>query len=469
MGAPRGRTAFQANLPLSPALSPEGERKVVDRAVSDHPAVQAQLDRLAAVSPGGNVLGLDRIARLLERLGNPERSPPPVLHVAGTNGKGSTCAFLRAAIEAAGLKAHVYTSPHLVRFNERIRIAGRLIDDEALAALLAETIDAAAGLEVSFFEATTAAAYLAFARTAADATVVEVGLGGRLDATNVVPQPIVCGIAQLGLDHQAFLGSRIEQVAAEKAGIAKPGVPLVTHHYPPAIADRIGETAAEAGALWLSRGAAWEASVYQKQLHYRDARGRLDLPLPRLRGAHQAMNAALAVAMLRHQRALLVPESALRAAMGWADWPARLQRLAPGALQAFLPREAELWLDGGHNPAAARAVSDYFRAYVPAERPFHIVFGLLANRDPGGLLKPFQGRPLTFHPVPIEGHEHHEPAALARAAKESGLSAVAAAGVEDALGWIARHADRARPPIVLVFGSLYLAGEVLRKNGQVPG
>jgi dihydrofolate synthase/folylpolyglutamate synthase len=440
----------------------------LDRATSDSPAVQAQLDRLAAFSPGADTLGLERICALLARLGKPERRLPTVLHVAGTNGKGSTCAFLRAAIEAAGLAAHVYTSPHLVRFNERIRLAGKLIEDEALAALLAETLDAADGMEVSFFEVTTAAAFLAFSRTPADACIVEVGLGGRLDATNVVPAPAVCGIAQLGLDHQAFLGDRIEQVASEKAGIAKKDVPLVTHHYPSAVADRIGEAASKAGAHWLPRGGTWDASVYQKQLHYRDAAGTLDLPLPRLRGSHQAMNAALAVAMLRHQQALRVPEIALKAAMGWADWPARLQRLAAGPLHALLPADSELWLDGGHNPAAARAVADYFRAHVPADRPFHIVFGLLANKDVAGVLRPFQGRSVTFHPIPVKAHEHHAPADLARAAGESGLSAVPAAGVEEALRWIARHADRARPPIVLVFGSLYLAGEILKKNEQAP-
>ena len=439
-----------------------------DRAVSDHPGVQAQLDRLASLSPGADTLGLERVAALLERLGNPQRALPPLLHVAGTNGKGSTCAFLRAAVEAAGKTAHVYTSPHLVRFNERIRLAGKLIDDEVLAALLDETLDAADGMEISFFEATTAAAFLIFSRVRADACIVEVGLGGRLDATNVVPRPIACGIAQLGLDHQQFLGSRIEGVAAEKAGIAKKGVPLLTQHYPRSIAVRIGEEAGKACAVWLPKGGDWDATVDQGRLHYRDRRGALDLPLPRLHGSHQAMNAALAVAMLRHQDTLTVPEGALRAAMGWADWPGRLQRLAPGPLLDLLPRDSELWLDGGHNPAAARAVADYFRGHVPADRPFHIVFGLLANKDAPGVLKPFGGRSTTFHPVPVEGHPHHSPAALATVAKELGLSAVPAARVEDALDWIARHADRARPPIVLILGSLYLAGEVLGKNGQMP-
>src|SRR5579875_3754913 len=304
----------------------------MDHAISDHPRVQRQLDRLATLSPGTDTLGLERISELLDRLGNPERSLPPVLHVAGTNGKGSTCAFLRAAIEAAGLKAHVYTSPHLVRFNERIRIAGRLIDDDRLADLLEEALDAAEAIQPSFFEVTTAAALLAFARAPADACIVEVGLGGRLDATNVIPAPVVCGIAQLGLDHQQFLGNRIEDVAGEKAGIAKQNVPLVTQHYPDRLANRIGEAVRRADAVWLPRGGMWDASVQQGKIHYRDEKGALDLPLPRLPGAHQAMNAALAVAMLRHQEAVAVREPALRAAMGWAEWPARLQRLGPGPL-----------------------------------------------------------------------------------------------------------------------------------------
>ena len=442
---------------------------VADRAVSDSPLVQRQLDRLALLSPGTDTLGLDRITKLLGRLGNPERALPPVFHVAGTNGKGSTCAFLRAAIEASGRKAHVYTSPHLVRFNERIRLAGTLIDDDLLAALLAETLDAADGIGPSFFEATTAAAFLAFSRVPADACIVEVGLGGRLDATNVIPAPAVCGIAQLGLDHQFFLGSRLDGIAAEKAGIAKPGVPLFTQHYPERIADRVAKTAAAAGATWLPRGGKWDATLYQRRLHYRDDRGKLDLPLPRLHGSHQVMNAALAVAMLRHQDALPIPDSALRAAMGWAEWPARLQQMAAGPLHALLPRDSELWLDGGHNPAAARAIADFFRGHVPAGRPFHIVFGLLDNKDAAGVLKPFRDRAITLHSVPVPGHAHHSPATLAAAARDAGLHAVPAADVEGALGWISRHADRANPPVVLILGSLYLAGEVLRKNDQAPG
>jgi dihydrofolate synthase/folylpolyglutamate synthase len=384
--------------------------------------------------------------------------------VAGTNGKGSTCAFLRAAIEAAGLTVHVYSSPHLVRFNERIRLAGRLIGDEALAAILAQALEAADGMEISFFEATTAAAFLAFARAPADACIVEVGLGGRLDATNVVPAPLACGIAQLAHDHHAFLGETLEGIAAEKAGIAKSGVPLLTQVYPPAIAARVGEIATAAGAIWLPRGGAWDA-VAGAHFAYRDEWGTIEAAPPELSGTHQAMNAALAIAMLRHQDVLDVPEPALKAALKWAEWPARLQCLAPGPLCDLLPVGAELWLDGAHNPAASRAVADHFRG---TERPFHLVIGLLANKDAAGVLHPFRGRSLTVHAVPVPEHEHYPPADLAVAAREAGMSAMAAPGVADALGWIARHADRARPPVVLVMGSLYLAGAVLEANNQAP-
>ncbi len=441
----------------------------MDKAVSANPAVRAQLDRLAALSPGSDRLGLERITTLLARLGDPPLALPPVLHVAGTNGKGSTCAFLRAAIEAAGLDVHVYSSPHLVRFNERIRIAGRLIEDEALARLLDEVLNAADDREVSFFEATTAAAFLAFARAPASACILEVGLGGRLDATNVVPRPAVCGIAELGIDHQAFLGDRIEQIAAEKAGIARPGVPLVTQLYPKRVAERIERSAEAAGAIWLPRGRDWEAEVQDGEIAYRDRNGVLYLPSPRLPGTHQAMNAALAAAMIRHQDAIDIPPSALRAATGWADWPARLQLLPSGPLASILPDGSECWLDGAHNPNAARALAHFFRERVPPGRPFHLVCGLLANKDASGILRAFRHRSLMFHAVPVPGHDHHDPQALAAAARDAGIdSSVAAADVADALAWIARHSDRARPPVILIVGSLYLAGAVLEANGPLP-
>ena len=441
---------------------------MADHARSEDPAVQHQLDRLAALSPGRDTLGLERVQALLDRLGNPEQALPPVFHVAGTNGKGSTCAFLRAALEAAGHKVHVYTSPHLVRFNERIRLAGRLIEDEALAHYLGRVLDIAEDIAPSFFEVTTAAAFLAFSEVPADACVIEVGLGGRLDATNVIAAPLVTGIAQLGMDHQAFLGDKPEQIAAEKAGIAKPGVPLVTQRYAGATADIVAAVATKAGAELYPRGGSWDAAPYQGELHYRDLEGRVDLPLPRLAGTYQAQNAGLAIAMLRHQSALAVPPAAMRAAMGWAEWPARMQPLGPGPLRDLLPKDAELWLDGGHNPAAARVVADHLRAVVPAGQPLHLVMGLLANKDSAGVLRAFAGRHATLHAVPVPDHEHHAPADLAAMAKQAGLTARHAHDVADALSWIGRHADRAEPPYVLILGSLYLAGDVLRENEQLP-
>lgn len=439
-----------------------------DFAVSDHPGVQAQLDRLARLGPGRDTLGLERISTLLARLGNPERQLPPVFHVAGTNGKGSTCAFLRAGLEAAGHQVHVYTSPHLVRFNERIRLAGKLIEDDALASLLDEVLSVAADLTISFFEVTTAAAFLAFSRIPADACVIEVGLGGRLDATNVIPRALVTGIAQLGLDHQAWLGEKIEQVAAEKAGIARPDVPLLTHLYPRRAADAVGKVAADAGAVWLPRGGKWDALATGGRLAYRDGQGELDLPLPRLAGSHQAANAGLAVAMLRHQDALSVPPASLKAMMGWAEWPARLQLLGAGPLHALLPEGSRLWLDGAHNPAAARAVAAFLDGQSFTGREVHLVCGILANKDAYGVLRPFVGSPVMIHPVPVPGHDHHAPEALAAEARKLGLSALPAANVEEALASIARLAEPAQPPAVLIMGSLYLAGTVLKANDQLP-
>jgi dihydrofolate synthase/folylpolyglutamate synthase len=434
----------------------------MDFARSAHPAVQAQLDRLAQLSPPGDRLGLERITRLLDRLGRPQDALPPLFHVAGTNGKGSTCAFLRAALEASDRSVHMFTSPHLVRFNERIRIAGRLVEDEPLAGLLEEVLDASGGIEPSFFEVTTAAAFLAFARASADACIVEVGLGGRLDATNVVDRPLVCGITDLAIDHQQFLGRRMADIAAEKAGIAKPGAPLVTQLYPSAIAARIGEIAKAAGAPWLPRGGPWDAAASRGKLGYRDRAGTLDLPLPRLPGRHQAMNAALALAMLRHQDALPVPTGALNAAMGWADWPARLQRLAPGPLTKLLPKGSELWVDGGHNPSAARATAAHARRHFADGLPLTLVFASLASKDPKRMLEPFQGIAAEVRTVPIADHEFRAPEQLATLAAIMGFDASPHVALAEAL----RAIDT--PARVLIFGSLYLAGEALAANGQAP-
>jgi dihydrofolate synthase/folylpolyglutamate synthase len=345
-----------------------------------------------------------------------------------------------------------------VRFNERIRIAGRLVDDETLAALLAEVLDAGKGIEPSFFEVATAAAILAFARTPADACILEVGLGGRLDATNVIEQPLVTGIANLALDHQQFLGNGLTDIAAEKAAIAKRGVPLVTQLYAPAVTRRVQAVADANSADCLPRGRAWDAIVRHGRIEYRDKHGRLELPLPRLPGRHQAMNAALAVAMLRHQDKLRVPVSALTAAMGWADWPARLQHLASGPLVG----NREVWLDGGHNPSAARQIALWAKREFMDGRPLHLVFASLATKDPTGMLEPFRNLAAHVHAVPIPDHSCFSPDDLVDVATELGFAADAHDDVEDAL---ANAPPDAR---VLIFGSLYLAGTVLTANGQLP-
>ena len=435
---------------------------MADFARSADPAVQAELDLLSKLSPGGDQLGLDRITRLLDGLGRPQDQLPPVLHVAGTNGKGSVCAFLRAALQAAGLKVHVFTSPHLVRFNERIRVAGRLIEDDQLADLLREVREASGDIQPSFFEATTAVAFLAFARSPSDACIVEVGLGGRLDATNVIDRPLVCGITSLGLDHQQYLGKRVLDIAAEKAGIARANVPLVTQAYPERVAAVVAQAAQAAGARWLPRGGVWDASVRANALDYSDAAGELTLPLPRLPGRHQAFNAAQAVAMLRHQQALSVPASALNAAMGWADWPARLQRLPPGPLTGLLPLGSELWVDGAHNPSAARLVAEHVQHSWRDGRPMHLLFAALKSKDAAGILKPFAGIADTVHTLPIVDHDCREPKELAEMARSMGFEARPRESIGQALAAIRK------PARALVMGSLYLAGEALAANGTIP-
>jgi dihydrofolate synthase/folylpolyglutamate synthase len=444
-----------------------------DHASSADPAVQRQLDRLTMLSPGADILGLERITQLLARIGDPHLRLPPVLHVAGTNGKGSTCAFLRTAIEAAGLKAHVYSSPHLVRFNERIRLAGTLIDDVALAPLLAEVLDTGGDIGASFFEVTTAAAFLAFARTPADACVIEVGLGGRLDATNVVA-PIATGIAQLGIDHQAFLGDTAEAIAAEKAGIAKPGVPLVTMAYPPNIAQVVADAATRAGAPFLPEGQAWHYAVRDGAIDYADRRGSLELPLPSLAGPHQPGNLALATAILRHQDALRIPDSAFAEAARSTRWPARMQRLSPGPLTSLLPEGTEIWLDGGHNAAAAEAVAGTLARIATTASgvryPIALVLGMLANKDAAGLLAPLAPLLDSVTAVPVPGHEHHAPAEIARGAADLGVRHIATApDLPSALEGVARrHDPNGMPQIVLIAGSLYLAGTALDANAELP-
>ena len=429
---------------------------------SADPRVSALIARQATQYAGQDYLGLDRIRALLKRLDRPQDRLPPVFHVAGTNGKGSTCAFLRAGLEAAGKQVHAFTSPHLVRYNERIRISGKLIDDKLLADLMGRVLDANDDIGASLFEVNTAVAFLAFAQAPADACILEVGLGGRLDATNIIERPLVTGIASLGLDHQAFLGNRMVDVAGEKAGIAKRGVPLLTQLYPPALAERVAEVARQAGASWEPRGLHWDAIPRSGKLRYRDRYGELALPLPRLPGRHQAMNAALAVAMLRHQSAIEVPSAGLSAAMGWADWPARLQQLKAGPLVEMLPRGSELWIDGGHNPSAARLVAAHARRNWKDRLPLVLLFASLASKDAAGVLRPFRGIADQVLTLPIEGHECRTPEELAKMAGEMGFATRAHRSISDALIGLRKRAR------VLVFGSLYLAGEALSLNGSLP-
>ena len=444
---------------------------MADHAVSDHPAVQAQLDRLMALSPGRDVLGLERITELVRRLGNPHLEMPPVFHVAGTNGKGSTCAYLRAALEADGKSVHVFTSPHLVRFNERIRLAGTLIDDDTLARALEQVLDIGGDLNASFFEITTAAAFMLFATVPADACVIEVGLGGRLDATNVIRAPVACGIASLAIDHESFLlapdhdvpEDPLCRIAFEKAGIAKSGAPLITQHYRPAMNATIARVADKAGATHMPRGRSWDIAEYQGQLHYRDEAGRIELPMPRMHGAHQIANLGLAIAMLRHQLAVPLPEAALRAAPLWAQWPARMQRLEGGPLNAMLPGRT-LILDGGHNPDAGKALAEALRESRLAETGIDLVTGMLSNKDVTGFLKPLRPLIRSIRSLPVPGHEHHGPEVFADVARQWEIPHRSFTTIREALTDVA-----AGPPrTVLIAGTLYLAGQVLVANDQPP-
>ncbi len=414
----------------------------MDFARSTHPGVQAQLDRLSMVSPAGDRLGLDRIRDLLERLGRPQDRLPPVFHVAGTNGKGSTIAFLRAAIEQAGATVHVFTSPHLVRFNERIRISGKLIGDEELEALLTQVIGVGPDIQPSFFEVATAVALVAFSRTPADACILEVGLGGRLDATNVIDRPVVGGIASIAMDHQHYLGTTLAEVAGEKAAIAKPGVPLVSLAQPSEAEDAVIATAAARDAKLLLEGRDWIADPSL---------------MPALAGAYQGRNANLAWQMLRAQSALSVSEQDFRLGLAAAKWPARMQRLAHGPLAG----ERAVWLDGGHNPSAAEAVAGELRNLSGAG-PLHLVFASLQTKDPEGMLAPFAGLVAAVHCVPIPGHDFVDPVELQAIATGLGFAADTHDGVAGALAHVPQRAR------TLIFGSLYLAGTVLGLNDQAP-
>lgn len=415
------------------------------------------LERMMTLHPKVIDLTLGRVERLLAALGNPERAIPPVIHIAGTNGKGSTQAMIRAGLEAGGDKVHAYTSPHLARFHERIRLAGELISEELLTQLLDECVTANGPDEITFFEITTCAAFLAFARVPADWTLLEVGLGGRLDATNVVDRPRLTIITPVSMDHEAFLGDTLPKIAGEKAGIIKRGVPVIVGpQHPDGLAVIEAKAAAMGAAPWVF-GQHWNVWEERGRLIYQDENGLLDLPLPNLPGPHQVQNAGAAIAALRM---LGRDEAACEAAVTNAYWPARMQRLRQGPLVDLAPK-VELWLDGGHNPAGGEAVAATL-ARMP-KRETHLICGMLNTKDVTGYMRPLAPQVTKLHAVSIPGEKNTLSAETTRdAARAAGMEADTAGSVAEALAGIAAMSPDAR---VLICGSLYLAGTVLRENG----
>ncbi|HEY1981029.1 MAG TPA: folylpolyglutamate synthase/dihydrofolate synthase family protein [Xanthobacteraceae bacterium] len=433
--------------------------------------IDAILARLLALHPKRIDLSLDRIERLLAALDHPERRLPPVIHVAGTNGKGSTIAFMRAILEAAGQRVHVYTSPNLVRINERFRIGqeggGKFIGDAELGAALAECEAKNGDAPITVFEMETAAGFLLFSRHPADVLLLEVGLGGRLDATNVVERPLASVITRLSLDHHEFLGNSLVEIAAEKAGILKRDVPAVVTGQAREALTVIERQAARLRAPLSIAGEHWTATEERGRLVYQDDNGLLDLPAPKLYGRHQFENAGAAVAALRVS-GLKLPAAAFEAGMTRVDWPARMQRLSHGRLADLIPSDCELWLDGGHNvdggQAIAAALADLEER---VSRPLVLIVGMLSTKDSAGFLKNFSGLARRVMTVPIHQDKAAPAGALADVASSVGIPAIARDDIESAIA-IAGKLDLQPAPRILITGSLYLAGEVLAANGTLP-
>ena len=403
-------------------------------------------------------LTLDRVWRLLEKVGNPQDRLPPVIHVAGTNGKGSTQAMIRAGLEAEGKKVHAYTSPHLARFHERIRVAGELISEAALTEVLDRAYMANGSDPITYFEITTVAALMAFAETSADYTLLEVGLGGRLDATNVIAKPALTIITPVDLDHQQYLGDTLAEISGEKAGIIKRGVPCVVGPQLDEGLEVIERVAARNSAPFYAYGQQYHVGTERGRLIYQDERGLLDLPLPNLPGPHQIQNAGGSIAALR---VLGFGEEACEAAVSRAFWPARMQHMKSGRL-VDLAKPAELWLDGGHNPHAGRALAETLSA-LP-DRPIHLICGMLNTKDIGGYLRPLAKIAKSLTALSIPGEMNTLPAEVtAEEARKAGFEATTATSVDDGITAITAKDPNAR---ILICGSLYLAGHVLRENGD---
>ena len=433
--------------------------------------VDSILTRLLALHPKRIDLSLERMWRVLERLGHPERRVPPVIHVAGTNGKGSTIAFLRAMLEAAGKSVHVYTSPNLVRVNERFRLGGPgggvLVSDAELADALAECEKANGDAPITLFEIETAAAFVLFARHPADMLLLEVGLGGRLDATNVIDRPLASIVTPVSMDHIEFLGDTLEKIAAEKAGIFRKGVPAVIAPQASAASAVLERIAEKVRAPLHVAGQHWHANVENGRLVYSDEQDLFDLPPPKLFGRHQFDNAGTAIAALR-AAGVRLPVKAVELGLMRAEWPARLQRLTSGRLVALAPAGAEIWLDGGHNADGGRAVAAALGDLEErVSRPLLLVIGMLANKDRDGFLRNFTGLVRRVFGVRIHQDKGVPAEDIAAAAQAAGMPADGADSVEEALAAIARLGFDP-PPRILITGSLYLAGEVLAANGTEP-
>ncbi len=414
------------------------------------------LARLQGLHPKSIDLSLSRILRLLDRLDNPERRVPPVVHIAGTNGKGSTLAMLHAMLEADGQRVHRYISPHLVRFNERILLHGQPVDESLLADVLDRCERANQGEAITFFEITTAAAFLAFAECPADWLLLETGLGGRLDATNVVAKPALTLISPISMDHEAYLGDTLEAIAGEKAGILKPGVPVLAGPQDPAALAVLDSRAAALAAPIRAAGRDWQFAIGDRGFRLVDGEAQFELPRPGLVGAHQIENAALAAMA---GLALGLATEVIGQGIRDADWPARLQRLN-GDLAARLPAGTELWLDGGHNPAAGQALALSLDG-IARGRPVDLVLGMLETKDVAAFLAPMRGRIRRLLAVPVpEEHLGRDPADVAALARGLGFAAEPAADVEGALDLLGEA--NGEPAVILICGSLYLAGHVLR-------
>ncbi|MFQ5954283.1 MAG: bifunctional folylpolyglutamate synthase/dihydrofolate synthase [Kiloniellales bacterium] len=448
---------------MAPTDAQAAPTSYADMPAPERPASEPILARLLHLHPKLIDLSLGRIERLLDALGRPQERLAPVVHVAGTNGKGSLLAFLRAMLEAAGYRVQAYTSPHLVRFNERIRLVDGEIAEPALAALLEECEDANGSRPITFFEITTAAAFLGFSREPADALLLETGLGGRLDATNVIERPACTVLTPISVDHQQFLGRTLKRIAGEKAAIMKAAVPTVVAPQAPVPAAVIDEYSARVAAPLYRAGREWSLAAAASGFRYESPARALDLPAPALPGPHQMVNAACAIACLDRLHGFQVSEAAIRAGLATVRCRARLHRLTRGPLPALLPRDWELWLDGGHNTAAGEALAE---AVAPwSDRPLYLVFGMFNTKDPEAFLAPFAGRAKDLRAVAIPGEKNSlDPARCRDAARAVGIPAATAPDVDAAIrDLISTSGDG--PARVLICGSLYLAGRVLARNG----